>query len=71
MTWQMGCSCMTRYATRQNQQPQADILDRLRHRCSILEFASTTCRLKEGAAFTAITPESSKRNRLAMGGDWA
>jgi DNA replication protein DnaC len=35
------------------------ILDRLMHRCAMLEFEGKSYRLKEAAARIAITPESS------------
>lgn len=43
------------------------ILDRLMHRCTMLEFESKSYRLKEAAARIALSPESSNPIGLAWG----
>jgi len=41
------------------------ILDRLMHRCAMLEFEGKSYRLKEAAARLAITPDSAQSPRPA------
>ena len=43
------------------------ILDRLMHRCTMLEFEGKSYRLKEAAARIALSPETSQFDRLAWG----